>query len=185
MDRNECELLPTTVSSVTMVGERPCPCYITLTFRTPGPLEYIVFQNHYTASISIKQKQNELWRTILHDFKLTQWPHFENDSQNWCIIPSHFFNTNYDPSSLTEFRIYLTQPSPNWKEFSLKNISCYTILQKPKKLSRESRTPFAEFKAKIQEKLDVLNSTSGTEMLTYDETLIGISEVNRLEATQM
>lgn len=113
MEKNECDLLPVSVSNLTMQGDWPCPCYISLNFRTPGSLEYIVFQNHYCASISIVQKQGEIYRTILHDFKLTQWPHFENDSQNWYIIPSHFYNSTYDATSLTEFRIFLSQPSPN------------------------------------------------------------------------
>ena len=51
--------------------------------------------------------------SILSDFRLTNFPHFENDAENWYIIPSSFFNENFIPSYFKELRISLSQPSPN------------------------------------------------------------------------
>jgi len=62
-------------------------------------IQYLVFQNFYTAQISIKQfigssssnmreemKLEKNWITVLHNYSLMMDPHSESDAQNWHII---------------------------------------------------------------------------------------------------
>ena len=54
---------------------------------------YIVLQNFYTYSVTIKQcktgqnpKNESSWVTILKDYQLMRNAHFETDAQNWHIL---------------------------------------------------------------------------------------------------
>ena len=186
MDNSQCELIPTTVSGVIKEGILPCPTYISLTSEKPEKLEYILFQNFYVSSINIQQITREgRWVTILSDFKLTHSPHFENDAENWCIIPSTFFNDSFLNGYFKEIRIYMIQPSPNWREFNLRNISCYTIKEKPIVLKNTPVSAFSRFKEKAQEKIEVLNNGGAGDVAGYEETLNGNLEVTRLEVSQL
>lgn len=186
MENSRSKEVQMTTSQVVYEGELPCPCYISLSFPRPEPIEHLVFQNYYTGSITIKQYITDLdsYRTVLKDFKLTNWPHFENDAENWYIISTSMFRGNYDASLLKELRIYLTQPSPNWKSFGLKNINCFKIVNDQKGPSEKPRTRFSLFKSTIRNNLSQLNSSSANEPMTYEETMNGTLEVNRLELGQ-
>lgn len=186
MDNSQCQLIPITISGVVKEGALPCPTYISIATEKPEKLEYILFQNFYVSSINILQLTREgRWITILSDFKLIQSPHFENDAENWCIIPSTFFNENFLSGYFKEIRIYMIQPSPNWKEYSLKNISCYTIKEKPVVLKNEPVSAFSRLKEKVQEKIDVLNNGGTSDIAGYEETMSGNIEVTRLEVSQL
>lgn len=52
--RGTCEPLAVTIGLRTRAGIMPCPVYIELNFLANSKLEYIIFQNHYTSSVSIK-----------------------------------------------------------------------------------------------------------------------------------
>ena len=52
--------------------------------------------------------------------------HFEGDAQNWHILSTDQFNSKYDKGNLKYLRIYLKQPSPNWIDYTLKSIQCFT-----------------------------------------------------------
>ena len=73
-------------------SNRPSECYIEISFPKPTYLSYIMFQNFYTYSITIRQLFGEKgakdakWKTVLRNYKLMKNPHFEGDAQNWHII---------------------------------------------------------------------------------------------------
>ena len=79
----------------------------------------------------------------------------------------------------------MVQPSPNWREFSLRNISCYTIKEKPVVLKNAPVSAFSRFKEKVQEKIEVLNNGGVGDASGYEETLNGNLEVTRLEVSQL
>ena len=186
MDSSLCESIPISVSGVVKEGVMPCPAYISIVSQKLEKLEYLIFQNYYVSSISILQQTREgKWVSILSDFRLTNFPHFENDAENWYIIPSSFFNENFIPSYFKELRISLSQPSPNWKNFNLKNISCYTIKEKPVQKKNEPVNAFYKLKSQIQEKLETLSSAAGSDIISYEESLSGIVEISRLEVSQL
>jgi hypothetical protein len=186
MENSECDQIPVIVSNVIKEGTLPCPTYISVTASRPEKLEYILFQNYYVSSINIQQLTREnRWVTILTDFKLTHSPHFENDAENWCIVPATFFNEHFMPGYFKEIRIYFVQPSPNWKEFCLRNVSCYTIREKPVVKKNEPLSAFSRLRERIQEKVEVINSAAGNDLAGYEETLNGNVEVSRLEVSQL
>ena len=185
MENSQCEPIPATISSVIREGTMPCPSYISITPQRNEKLDYIIFQNFYVSSLSISQQNREgRWVVILSDFRLTNFPHFENDAENWYIISSSFFNDNFLQNYFKEVRIYLTQPSPNWKEFALKNISCYTIKEKPVLKRDEPVSAFSKLRAQISEKVEILSNAVGSDIVSYEDTLNGIVEVTRLEVSQ-
>ena len=62
-------------------------------------IQYLVFQNYYTSTVSIKQymgtgganmreemKNDKKWVTVLSNYVLMVDPHSESDAQNWHII---------------------------------------------------------------------------------------------------
>ena len=69
--------------------------------------QYLIFQNFYTAMVSIKQyqgsdknmkeemKNDKSWKTVLSNYPLMKDPHSENDAQNWHIL-------GFDLVSLTQ-----------------------------------------------------------------------------------
>jgi hypothetical protein len=185
METSECEVIPITISPVIKEGALPCPTYISITSQKHEKIDYIIFQNYYVTSVSILQlNRDSRWVPILTDFRLTNFPHFENDAENFYIIPSTFFNDNFVPNYFKEVRIYLVQPSPNWKKFELRGIVFYTIREKPPLKKNEPTSAFSRLKAQIQEKVEVLNSTTGLDIVSYEETL-GAIEVTKLEVTQV
>ena len=107
----KAEVITCKISDKIHEGDRPCETYVELVFTKGTILSYILFQNYYTYSITIKQmvpkksekgeegttKQNifELaekkstdvkWVTVLRNYQLMQNSHFEDDAQNWHII---------------------------------------------------------------------------------------------------
>lgn len=82
---------------------KPCKSYIEITFNketTEVPFfQYIVLQNFYTYSFTVKQfkssglgeireqkKSENNWVTVLKEYQLMRNAHFETDAQNWHII---------------------------------------------------------------------------------------------------
>ncbi|OMJ80661.1 hypothetical protein SteCoe_19040 [Stentor coeruleus] len=186
MENSLCDTIPIIISNIIKEGTLPCPSYISITGQRNEKIEYILFQNYYVSSINIQQINREgRWVTILSDFRLTNYPHFENDAENWYIIPSNFFNENFIPTYFKELRIYLNQPSPNWRDFTLRNIQCFTVREKPVIKKNEPTSAFCKLKEKLQEKIETLTNASGSDLVSYEETMNGIVEVTRLEVSQL
>ena len=90
------------VSNKTMtLQQKPCKAYIELQFNKDSEVaffHYIVLQNFYTYSVTIKQfkagsgdpkelrKLESNWVTVLKDYQLMKNANFETDAQNWHII---------------------------------------------------------------------------------------------------
>ena len=67
----------------------------------------------------------------------------------------------------------------------MKNISCYTIKEKPVQKKNEPVNAFYKLKSQIQEKLETLSSAAGSDIISYEESLSGIVEISRLEVSQL
>lgn len=132
----------TTISNKTNTKQqRPCHAYIEINLNKENEssfFSYLVFQNFYTAQITIKQfnvnapgdikeakKEDKNWLTILKNYHLMRNAHFETDAQNWHIIGSELFNSKFDRRNLKSLRIYLKQPSPSWVDYTLRSIQVY------------------------------------------------------------
>ena len=101
---------------------KPSKSYIEITFTKDSLFNYIVLQNFYTYSITVKQfkssvaqagdpkeakKNDNNWITVLKNYQLMRNAHFETDAQNWHIIGTEFFNSKFDRSNIKFIRIYL------------------------------------------------------------------------------
>uniref|UniRef100_A0A7S3JF62 Uncharacterized protein n=1 Tax=Euplotes harpa TaxID=151035 RepID=A0A7S3JF62_9SPIT len=118
-------------------SKKPSRAYYDINFNAKDSgFNYMLFQNFYVASITIKQYKGENetkaelekaanWKTILPNYKLMNNAHFEGDAQNWHIIGTELFNEKFDRSDLSVLRIFLNAPSPSWLDFYLKSISVY------------------------------------------------------------
>ena len=67
-------------------------------------------------------------------------PHFEDDAQSWHTILAEEFTDAYDPNLQTPIRFYISQPSPHWRRFELREI-CFYRHQKRKNLIGNSLSP--------------------------------------------
>ena len=52
-------------------------------------------------------------------------PHFEDDAQSWHTILAEEFTDAYDPNLQTPIRFYVSQPSPHWRRFELRELTVY------------------------------------------------------------
>eukprot|EP00831_Metopus_contortus_P026400 TRINITY_DN22481_c0_g1_i1.p1 TRINITY_DN22481_c0_g1~~TRINITY_DN22481_c0_g1_i1.p1 ORF type:complete len:204 (-),score=28.94 TRINITY_DN22481_c0_g1_i1:66-677(-) len=175
-------------------------CYIEALFAKPGFLSYIVFQNFYTYSITVKQgflasetSSTYTWKTVLRNYKLMKNPHFEGDAQDWHIIKTEQFNSKYDRKNLKVLRIFLIQPSPNWVNFTIRNLSCFSIklLQSMIDYDLEGRheeklkaRDFASIKSKFQANYKSLAAFSTTEISKYSEKIGKEEEIKRISFIQ-
>jgi len=146
-----CEEIAITVSTKVKPAALPGPVYIELGFPAkPFRFFYLLFQNYYTAAITLKQLQLDAWITVLRAHKLTNAPHFENDAQNWHLVAATSFSSEFLPEGFSKLRIYLTQPSPNWLDFGLKGIKCYSVqLTNVERPLEARRSSFQQLKDQI------------------------------------
>lgn len=89
-------------NKVASKSSKPCHQQIDIVFQKESDqnfVQYLVFQNFYTASVSVKQftgstgsnfkeemKKDANWLTVLSNYQLMVDPHCESDAQNWHII---------------------------------------------------------------------------------------------------
>ena len=95
------------ISNKTMImQQKPSKTYIEIQFNKDSEVpyfHYIVLQNFYTYSVTIKQcktgqnpKNESSWVTILKDYQLMRNAHFETDAQNWHILGTELVSTLFD-----------------------------------------------------------------------------------------
>ena len=80
------EEIPVTIKEQLHHSPRPSECFIEIGFPKESYLNYIGFKNFYTHSITIKQLNNDKWKSIIRNYKLMKNPHYEGDAQNWHLL---------------------------------------------------------------------------------------------------
>ena len=122
-------------------NKRPARIYQDISLEAAAPLRFIVFRNFYSASITVKYRQdNGAWATLVGDTRLMADAHFEDDAQLWHRIRVERVR------HVKDLRFYLNQPSPNWRHFGLKDIKVYTVddvAQPPPPRSPHATSPAA------------------------------------------
>ena len=61
-------------------------------------------------------------------------PHYEDDAQAWHSILETEFTDAYDPTVTSPLRFYLSQPSPHWRRYELRELVRYghkSVAQNP------------------------------------------------------
>jgi hypothetical protein len=178
-----CEEIPVTVTPKVKQGLVPCDFYIEVTLPAGCRLSMILLQNHYTSSISIKQRLDSPTKfvTVLKDYRLMTFPHFENDAQNWHIIPVTQFNSKFNQLQCKVVRVYLKQLSPNWVDYNIKNIKCFSVVEAPRSTKVEFKSKFDKFKADLKAKAGLMKRELGQEAEGLEQRMFGVQEVRHVE----
>ena len=182
-----------------MTPARPCKSYVEISFTSPdSQLSYIIFQNFYAQSVSVKQfismhgagtgkdekKIDANWVTVLKNYRLMRNAHFETDAQNWHIIGTELLNAKFDRRNLRYLRLYMKQPSPSWLDFTLKNIQCFAKkFEAPFKLETKALSPFEEMKSRLRDNLKGMKKGEDSEegLQSYDNALSPSDEIRKID----
>ncbi|CAI2380756.1 unnamed protein product [Moneuplotes crassus] len=181
-------------------AKKPSKSFYDITFASSDArFDFIIFQNFYVASITIKQfcgeettkyelDQPENWNIVLSNYKLMNNAHFEGDAQNWHIIGREHFNGSLNIENLSVLRVFMNAPSPSWLDFSLKNINLYykkTHVVFKQEKSKVKKTPFGQFKKMIKENMKVIQKDTTVKgkknVPEYDQTMDRTDEVRKIE----
>ena len=94
-------------------------------FKQPTSIDYITFRNYYTNTITIQWLPLQgSWTDCVTDRTLMQNCHSEQGSQDNVILgPDELKSILRDA---TQLRIILKQPSFQWKEYNIYNLTCYS-----------------------------------------------------------
>eukprot|EP01060_Flectonema_neradi_P041475 TRINITY_DN9876_c0_g1_i2.p1 TRINITY_DN9876_c0_g1~~TRINITY_DN9876_c0_g1_i2.p1 ORF type:complete len:210 (+),score=17.88 TRINITY_DN9876_c0_g1_i2:120-749(+) len=137
--------LPCRVSDVIYSAHsRPNKSYIDLVFQFPSKVNYLVFRNYFTYTITIQHFANaeDEGKEVLKGYKLMNSPQCENDAHNYhCIDVSKQFCKGFDTYRVSHLRIYLVQPSPHWIDHYLTDIKAYVVAEYSPKVPPPSSLP--------------------------------------------
>ena len=98
--------------------------------RAPVPIHYLVFRNKYTHSITVKyltdgsRAEPASWGVCVRDHVLMPNCHCAQGSQSWTVL--NIVGKEEEMKKVTQLRLILRQPSPQWKEFGIEQFTCYT-----------------------------------------------------------
>ena len=98
------------------------------------PISRLVFRNYYTFSVTVRclkpgnvPEDPHSWVTGVRERVLMPNCHAEEGSQDWVSInASHFLDSVQGSQRL---RLILKQPSPDWKDFGIHFLSCYSTTE--------------------------------------------------------
>ena len=104
---------------------RPSLCYLDVTFLDGSDsqlvLDALVFQNYYTASVSINmQTSPTTFIPILENKVIMANPYSEEGAQSSVTIFASEFHDNYERGK--SLRITLAQPATMWSTFEIRNL---------------------------------------------------------------
>ena len=123
---------------------RPSGCQVVdVEFRPPIPeiIGCVTFQNHYTHSLTLKywsKRSGQIsnlkpdhpapggeWRVGIRNLQLMPNCHCERGSQSLVILNKAHFMAPLE--NVSRLRLILRQPSPDWIQFGVKDLNCYSV----------------------------------------------------------
>lgn len=103
-----------------------------LTPRKPSLHCCLVFRNFYVAWLRIVQVNTDGSSTELAmAYPLMQHVHCEDDAQTWQIIKLDQLPVSWNPHVFDSLCVYLSQPSPLWEAWELRNVKLYVLPEEP------------------------------------------------------
>ena len=106
-------------------------------FRSPAPenIGCIAFQNYYTHTLTMKFSTGQIsnsksdqasqWKTCIKSLKLMPNPHCERGSESLTVLNRAHFSAPLERVSF--LRLILRQPSPDWNQFGIRDLKCYSV----------------------------------------------------------
>lgn len=172
---------------------KPTKSYIDITFeKSDQSFSYIVFQNFYTHSITIKSlkdgkspEDEDAWEKI-YTQKLMESAHFEGDAMNWHFIMASKFSGAYNKKQL---RIFLKSPSPSWVDFYIKNVEVYqkkfVVSSSYTKPVQQKLSPFQKMKKEVRKlnkkKQKKVGESEDQSRPTYEENISPNDEISKID----
>ncbi|KAG7392930.1 hypothetical protein PHYPSEUDO_013418 [Phytophthora pseudosyringae] len=112
-----------------------------LTPRKPSLHCCLVFRNFYVAWLRIVQVNVDGSSTELASaYPLMQHVHCEDDAQNWQLVKLDQLPVSWNPHVFDSLCVYLSQPSPLWEMWELRDIKLYVLPQEPGLRPDETQT---------------------------------------------
>ena len=124
-----------TIMDHSAAGKRPGNVCIDVVFPAPTKVARVCFRNWYTAQLTVRATVDRAvlsrkdtdrldgWFPLVQDCRLMHSPHSETESQLWHSIGPDQWLPGAADEAVVGLRFFLQQPSPNWKQIGLKNIS--------------------------------------------------------------
>lgn len=114
-----------------------------LTLLTPRKPSYhccIVFHNFYVAWLRIVQVNVDGSSTELAAaYPLMKHVHCEDDAQDWQLIKLDQLPVSWNPYALDSLCVYLSQPSPLWDTWELRDVKLYVLPQESEARAGEAK----------------------------------------------
>ncbi|KAG6972846.1 hypothetical protein JG688_00003792 [Phytophthora aleatoria] len=99
----------------------------------------LVFHNFYVAWIRIVQVNVDGSSTELATaYPLMQHVHCEDDAQDWQIVKLNQLPVSWNPHIFDSLCVYLSQPSPLWETWELRDVKLYVLPQESGSGAKES-----------------------------------------------
>ncbi|GMF30788.1 unnamed protein product [Phytophthora fragariaefolia] len=90
----------------------------------------LVFRNFYVAWLRIVQINTDGSSTELASaYPLMQHMHYEDDAQTWKLVRLDQLPVSWNPQMFDSLCVYLSQPSPIWEVWELREIKLYVLPQ--------------------------------------------------------
>ncbi|RLN73098.1 hypothetical protein BBJ28_00011199 [Nothophytophthora sp. Chile5] len=107
-----------------------------LSRNAQSPRCCLVFRNFYVAALRLVQVNVDGSSVELASaFPLMQHVHCEDDAQNWQLVRLDQLPVGWDPSTFDSLCVYLSQPSPLWETWELRDVRLYALPPDQQKLS--------------------------------------------------
>ncbi|KAE9047078.1 hypothetical protein PR003_g303 [Phytophthora rubi] len=98
--------------------------------RKPSLHCCLVFRNFYVAWLRIVQVNTDGSSTELATaYPLMQHVHCEDDAQTWQFVKLDQLPVSWNPHVFDSLCVYLSQPSPMWETWELRDVKLYVLPQ--------------------------------------------------------
>eukprot|EP00741_Cyanophora_paradoxa_P000272 tig00000403_g264.t1 len=105
-------------------ARQPGPVVQEVQLNPPSPLKYITFKNYYSAFVTVQIKfvdDERVWATVVREQQLMKHPHYEDESQNWHVIP-----VQAGARPVCRLRLIVANPSPCWTVIGIRDVEVFT-----------------------------------------------------------
>ena len=128
------DLAPLTISSSTYAVTTVCHgsriktgCKVLdVDLNPPSDVHVVKFRNYYTHTVSVlfRSVGCSTWSLAMREcVYMSGGCHCDQGGQSWVVLDDKHFLTELE--NVVQIRLLLKQPSPNWREFSVEQLTLY------------------------------------------------------------
>ena len=109
-----------------VLRQPPRVVILDVSLKYPSCIAYISFRNHYTHSVTVKyvKEGEQQWQLCTAtSVELMPSCHCEQGAEGYAVLGREHFLCPLE--RVQHLRLILRQPSPHWREFSVKDLRCF------------------------------------------------------------